>query len=245
MKNLELSRTFSGVKKTPSPLNLPPIELLEKNLEAIEGRIARACARAGRRESSVQLVAVTKKHPPELIRLAYSLGLRHFGENYAQELRDKQTALSDLEGIRWHAIGPLQTKNAKYVAKAGHYFHALENWDVAEELSRRRVGAPLECFIEVNVSKEASKAGLNHHDAEAFLSKVKTLPQLKVVGLMTMPPLTDDPESARLPFRALHALAHRLDLPALSMGSTQDFEVAIEEGATHVRVGTALFGERS
>jgi pyridoxal phosphate enzyme (YggS family) len=217
---------------------------LEKNLEALEGRIAKACARAGRKEHDVQLVAVSKLHPPEMIRRAYDCGIRHFGENYAQELRDKQAALADLPGIRWHAIGPLQTKNAKYVAKAAHVFHALEKLDIAEELSKRRTGDPLDCLVEVNVAHEASKAGLDHGQVAAFVDRVRSLPNLKVTGLMTMPPLTDDPETARLPFRALHALAQRLGLKELSMGSTHDFEVAIEEGATLVRVGTALFGER-
>jgi pyridoxal phosphate enzyme (YggS family) len=217
---------------------------LEKNLEALEGRIARACARAQRPESSVQLIAVSKLHPPEVIRRAYDCGVRHFGENYAQELRDKQAALADLPGIRWHAIGPLQTKNAKYVAKAAHVFHALDKLEIAEELSKRRTGTPLDVLVEVNVAHEASKAGLDHADVPEFVKKVRALPNLNVVGLMTMPPLTDDPEGARLPFRALHALAHRLELPHLSMGSTHDFEVAIEEGATYVRVGTALFGDR-
>jgi PLP dependent protein len=217
---------------------------LEKNLEQIEGRIARACARAARPESSVKLIAVSKLHPPEAIRAAYACGVRDFGENYAQELRDKQAALADLKDLRWHAIGPLQTKNAKYVAKAAHVFHALERLEVAEELSKRRTGEPLECLVEVNVAREASKAGLTHGDAAGFVERIRALPNLKVVGLMTMPPLTDDPESARLPFRALHALSRRLELPHLSMGSTHDFEVAIEEGATLIRVGTALFGER-
>jgi pyridoxal phosphate enzyme (YggS family) len=220
------------------------IAQLEVNLEALEGRIARACARAQRPESSVQLIAVTKLHPPEVIRRAYSLGIRHFGENYAQELRDKQGELSDLPGIRWHAIGPVQTKNAKYVAKAAHTFHALDRLEIAEELSKRRTGTPLECFVEVNAAHEATKAGLDHAAVPDFVKKVRALPNLRIVGLMTMPPLTDDPETARLPFRALHALAHRLELPHLSMGSTHDFEVAIEEGATFVRVGTALFGDR-
>ncbi|MBL8952223.1 MAG: YggS family pyridoxal phosphate-dependent enzyme [Myxococcaceae bacterium] len=217
---------------------------LEKNLEALEGRIARACARAGRREADVQLVAVSKLHPPEVLRRAYACGIRHFGENYAQELRDKQAALADLPGIRWHAIGPVQTKNAKYIAKAAHVFHALEKLEIAAELSKRRTGEPLDCLVEVNVAREASKAGIDHGEVAAFVEQVRALPNLKVTGLMTMPPLTEDPEAARLPFRALHALGQRLGLRELSMGSTHDFEVAIEEGATLVRVGTALFGER-
>jgi PLP dependent protein len=217
---------------------------LEKNLEVLEGRIARACARAGRPEKSVQLIAVSKLHPPELLERAYDCGIRHFGENYAQELRDKQKALEKLPGIRWHAIGPLQTKNCKYVAKAAHVFHALEKLEIAEELSKRRTGEPLDCFVEVNVAREESKAGVDHGEVAAFVEKLRKLSGLRVIGLMTMPPLTEDPETSRLPFRALHALSRRLGLEQLSMGSTHDFEVAIEEGATHVRVGTALFGER-
>jgi PLP dependent protein len=225
----------------------PPVidaATLAANLEAVERRLSEACARARRPRAEVQLVAVTKRHPPELVRLAFAAGLRHFGENYAQELRDKHEALSDCAGLRWHAIGPVQPKNAKYVAKAAHVFHALERLEVAQELSRRRTGAPLDCFIEVNVGGEASKAGLSPGDVATFLEQVKTLPGLAVVGLMTMPPFSDDPETSRPAFRQLAALARRLGLPSLSMGTTGDFEVAIEEGATHVRVGTALFGER-
>jgi PLP dependent protein len=219
-------------------------EALRQNLAAIEARLSAACARAGRTRASVELVAVSKRHPPELIQMAWELGLRHFGENYAQELRDKHEALSACAGLRWHAIGPVQPKNAKYVAKAAHVFHALERFEVAQELSRRRTGSPLSCFVEVNVAHEASKAGVSVSELPAFLTAVRELPQLEVVGLMCMPPLSDDPEASRASFRQLAALARELALPSLSMGTTGDFEVAIEEGATHVRVGTALFGER-
>ncbi|MDX2012545.1 MAG: YggS family pyridoxal phosphate-dependent enzyme [Myxococcaceae bacterium] len=217
---------------------------LATNLDAVERRILEACARAKRPRTQVQLVAVTKRHPPELVRAAYDAGLRHFGENYAQELRDKHEALSDCVGLRWHAIGPVQTKNAKYVAKAAHVFHALERLEVAQELSRRRTGAVLECFIEVNVEGEASKAGLPPDAVPPFVEQVRALPGLQVVGLMTMPPFSEDPEASRPAFQRLAALGKALGLPSLSMGTTGDFEVAIEEGATHVRVGTALFGER-
>lgn len=219
-------------------------ETLRHNLVALEARLSAACERAGRTRASVELVAVSKRHPPELIQLAWELGLRHFGENYAQELRDKHEALSACAGLRWHAIGPVQPKNAKYVAKAAHVFHALERFEVAQELSRRRTGSPLSCFVEVNVAHEASKAGVSVSELPAFLTAVRELPQLEVVGLMCMPPLSDDPEASRASFRQLAALARELALPSLSMGTTGDFEVAIEEGATHVRVGTALFGER-
>ncbi len=217
---------------------------LQANFAAVEARVAAACARAGRPRDAVTLVAVSKKHPPELVRLAWELGHRDFGENYAQELRDKHQLLADCPGLRWHAIGPVQPKNARYVAKAAHTFHALERLDVAEELSRRRTGAPLPCLIEVNVAGEASKAGLAPDAVEAFLHEVRRLPHLELVGLTAMPPFVDDPEENRPHFEATAALARRLGLSQLSMGTTSDFEAAIACGATLVRVGTALFGER-
>lgn len=219
-------------------------EVLAANLRDVEQRVAAACVRAGRNRGDVQLIAVTKRHPPELVRMAWDAGLRHFGENYAQELRDKHEALSSCAGLRWHAIGPLQPKNAKYVAKAAHVFHALERLEVAQELSRRRTGAPLTCFVEVNVAGEASKAGIAPGEVASFLEQIKGLPNLELTGLMCMPPLADEPEASRPAFKALAQLAKELALPCLSMGTTGDFEIAIEEGATHVRVGTALFGER-
>lgn len=218
---------------------------LAANFAAVEARIAAACARAGRPRESVKLVAVSKLHPPELIRLAWELGHRDFGENYAQELRDKHVALEACAGLRWHAIGPVQPKNARYVAKAATVFHALERLEVAQELSRRRAGAPLECLLEVNVAGEASKAGLSPAELPAVLEAVRELPNLRVTGLTTMPPLRDDAEPSRPYFEALRALAREHGLAELSMGTTGDFEVAIEEGATLVRVGTALFGHRA
>jgi len=217
---------------------------LQSNFAAVEARIVAACARAGRARDAVKLIAVSKLHPPELIRLAWELGHRDFGENYAQELRDKHVALADCAGLTWHAIGPVQPKNAKYVAKAAHVFHAVERLEVAQELSRRRTGAPLRCLLEVNVAGEDSKAGVAPAELPALLDAVRALPNLEVVGLTTMPPLHDDAERSRPAFKALRALAEQHGLRELSMGTTSDFEVAIEEGATLVRVGTALFGHR-
>jgi len=214
-------------------------------LAAVRERVAAACRRAKREPSSVELIAVSKLQPPEAIRAAYAAGHRVFGENYAQELRDKAKALADLRGLRWHAIGPLQTNKAKYVAQAAHAFHALDRREVAEELSRRRTGEPLVCFLEVNVAGEASKSGVAPDAAGRLLEEVRALPGLAIAGLMAMPPLHADPEASRPAFRQLRALGERLGLSELSIGSTSDFEVAIEEGATHVRVGTAIFGERA
>lgn len=218
---------------------------LAANFAAVEARVADACLRAGRPRSDVTLVAVSKLHPPELIRLAWELGYRDFGENYAQELRDKHLALADCLGLRWHAIGPVQSKNAKYVAKAAHVFHALERLDIAQELARRRTGSALKCLVEVNIAGEGSKAGVAPTQVPALISAVHGLAGLEVVGLTAMPPLNDNPQASRPHFEAVSALARSLALPQLSMGTTADFEVAIEAGATLIRVGTALFGERS
>jgi hypothetical protein len=219
-------------------------EQLADNFAEVEARVAAACARAGRPRASVQLVAVSKLQPVELVRLAWQLGQRDFGENYAQELRDKHAALADCAGVRWHAIGPVQPKNAKYVAKAAWRFHALERLDVAQELSRRRTGGPLPCLVEVNVAQEHSKAGVAPEEVAPLVAAARALPGLEVTGLTAMPPLGLDPSASRPHFRAVAALARSLQLPELSMGTTSDFEVAIEEGATLVRVGTALFGPR-
>ncbi|WP_375760482.1 YggS family pyridoxal phosphate-dependent enzyme [Corallococcus exercitus] len=216
------------------------------NLARVRERVARACASAGRPESSVTLVAVSKLKPAALIREAYAAGQRDFGENYAQELRDKAEELKDLEGLRWHAIGSLQTNKVKYVARVAHAFHALERLDVAAELSKRRAGSsPLPCYVELNLGGEDTKHGLTPDALGGFLAQVRELPNLQVVGLMALPPPTDDVARMREGFARLRELAQAHALTALSMGTTHDFEQAILEGATAVRVGTAIFGERS
>jgi pyridoxal phosphate enzyme (YggS family) len=214
------------------------------NLAAVRRRIENACARSGRALESVELIAVSKLHKATLIRDCHAAGQRDFGENYAQELRDKAVELADIPDLRWHAIGPLQTNKAKYVAKHAHAFHALDNSNLAEELSRRRSGQALRCYIEVNLASEQSKAGLDPANVAAFLDSVRRLPGLQIVGLMSLPPLANDPERSRPYFKSLRELGVKLKLSELSMGTTADFEVAIEEGATAVRVGTAIFGER-
>jgi len=214
------------------------------NLAAVRRRMESACARAGRAPESVELIAVSKLHGATLIRDCYSAGQRDFGENYAQELRDKAVTLADLADLRWHAIGPLQTNKAKYVAKHARAFHALDSVKLAEELSRRRSGEALRCYIEVNLASEESKTGLDPAEVGAFLDSVRRLPGLEVVGLMCLPPLASDPETSRPYFKRLRELALALQLSGLSMGTTADFEIAIEEGSTAVRVGTAIFGER-
>lgn len=216
-----------------------------ERLSQIRARVAAACARAGRPVESVTLVAVSKLKPAALIREAYEAGQRDFGENYAQELRDKAAELVGLEGLRWHAIGPLQTNKVKYVTKVAHAFHALDRLEVAQELSKRRADAPLPCYAEVNVGGEQTKSGLQPEALGPFLEAVRALPGLRLEGLMSLPPPTENLEQARGYFRQLRELARAHGLAGLSMGTTHDFELAIEEGATLVRVGTAIFGERS
>lgn len=215
-------------------------------LEAVRQRVAQACARSGREPTSVRLLAASKFQPDDAVREAYAAGHRDFGENYAQALRDRAEALGDLPELRLHAIGPLQTNKVKYVARAATAFHALDRVEVAAELSRRRDGLPIDVFLEVNIGGEESKHGVAPADVGALLAAVRLLPSLTVVGLMAMPPMPDNfvPEMSRPYFRALRELAALHGLPELSMGTTEDFEVAIEEGATVVRVGRLIFGAR-
>ena len=207
----------------------------------ILGRVEAAALRVGRSPADVRVIAVSKFQPDELVRDAWADGQRDFAENYAQDLRDRAARLVDLEGARWHAIGPLQQNKVKYVAKVASSFHALERLDVAEELSRRRVDDPIEALVQIHLGDEETKAGIEAHDLPAFLASTRQLPGLRVVGLMAMPPL-EDAEAARPWFRVLRELAANNGLPRLSMGTTADFEVAIEEGATDVRIGRSIFG---
>lgn len=217
---------------------------MSQDLDSVRARIAAACARAGRPVDSVTLIAVSKRQPSSAIVEGHGLGLRDFGENYAQELRDKARELSGLEDLRWHAIGPLQLNKVRYVAAVAHAFHALDRLELAEALSQRRTGTPLEVFLEVNLEAEATKSGVSPEALGPLLDGVRALPGLRPVGLMALPPLVSAPEESRAAFRRLRELGQSVGLSGLSMGTTADFEVAIEEGATHVRVGTAIFGER-
>ncbi len=223
---------------------------VRERLAQVRERVDAACARAGRAPEEVSLLAVSKLMPASLIEEAFAAGQRDFGENYAQELRDKAKDLAALPELRWHAIGPLQSNKAKYVADVAYAFHALDRLGIAQELSKRRVSGPgavlppLRCFLEVNVAAEGTKSGVAPEAAEGLLDQVRALPGLEVVGLMALPPLEEDPERMRGHFRILRACAERLGLRELSIGTTADFEIAIEEGATIVRVGTAIFGAR-
>lgn len=227
---------------------------LKARIEAVRDRIQKACARAGRSRDSVRLVAVSKRKPADMIRSAYDLGLRDFGENYAQELRDKARQLEDLDEITWHFIGPIQRNKVRYLVGRAALLHAVDSVEVVDALQGRaqRMGVEQSLLVEVHLSGEASKAGVRPEDLAALLDHLATTPNLRCVGLMSMPPLDAPGGSARPYFARLRELAEeqsRIERPnvsllELSMGMTSDFEAAIEEGATLVRVGTAIFGPR-
>lgn len=216
--------------------------MLKESLERVEERIAVAAARAGRRREDILLLAVTKKFPAAVIREAYDLGLREFGENYVQEFEDKSAPLLSLPGARFHLIGHLQSNKA---AKAAKLFSAIQTVDTAK-LARRLNEAhrPLDVWIELKLSPEQSKAGAPPEALAEVEEAVLSSSNLRLRGLMTMPPWTADPEESRPYFQALRKLASEHGLTGLSMGMSHDLEAAIEEGATVVRIGTALFGPR-
>jgi pyridoxal phosphate enzyme (YggS family) len=220
------------------------------NLADVGSRIAEAAADAGRDPSSVTLVAVSKVHPAAAIREAYAAGQRHFGENYAQELRDKARELADLPDLRWHFIGHLQRNKAKYVAPAAALVETVDSLRLARELSRQaeRSERQLGCLVQVNVGGEEQKSGCEPEETEEILAAVEAADRLELHGLMTIPPFDLEADETRKWFVALRELRETLGgakrLPQLSMGMSHDFDVAIEEGATIVRVGTAIFGPR-
>ena len=215
-------------------------------------RVAQACARAGRRPEEVKILGAAKKQPPEKIREAFEAGLRLVGENYVQEAQKKREALADLP-LTWHLIGPLQTNKARHAVKIFDLVETVDRLAIAHELDKRaaKVGRVLPVFIEVNVGGEETKAGVAPEELPALAETVLSLPHLKLQGLMTIPPYRENPEEVRPFFTKLRELLEDLKrrfpeapLAELSMGMSHDFEIAIEEGATIVRVGTALFGPR-
>jgi len=226
---------------------------LKDNIARVQERIAEACRRAGRRPEDVKLVAVSKTVPPDRIRAAYDAGLRDFGENRVQEANAKRAALSDLT-VTWHLVGHLQTNKAKLARELFHCVHSLDSLRLAQKLDEAAVcsGDRLPVLIEVNLGEEQTKSGVREQDVLALAEQVGRLSTLELSGLMVLPPFFEDPEQARPFFRRLRELARTIEaanLPGvsmreLSMGMSHDFEVAIEEGATMVRIGTAIFGRR-
>jgi pyridoxal phosphate enzyme (YggS family) len=224
---------------------------ISSNIDAIKQRIALAALRAGRDPLSIKLMAVTKTVGPERIGKAIEAGLTMLGENYVQEAKDKITAIGDQ--AQWHMIGHLQTNKAKYAVKLFDFVHSVDRLELAQELDKRarQINRKLNILIEVN-SGEESKSGIEKTQALELVRHVAVLPNLSVRGLMTMAPYSDNPENSRPYFKALRDLRDdinragitNIQMDELSMGMTDDFEVAIEEGATIIRIGRAIFGKR-
>jgi hypothetical protein len=228
---------------------------LAERLQGIQDRIARACGDAGRDPGEVTLVCVSKTVSAEAIREAYQAGARDFGENYGQHLRDKARELADLPDLRWHFIGALQRNKVKYAAGKVALVHSVDSAELIEEVQRRAAaaGRTQAVLVQLNLSGERTKSGAPEAELEGLLDRFAGCSHCACAGLMTMPPFFDDPQRARPLFARLRELRDRaaatprpnVELRQLSMGMSGDFEVAVEEGATIVRVGTAIFGERA
>ena len=224
-----------------------------ENYRAIEEKVENACLRAGRKREDVTLIAVSKTKPVSMIHELLPLGVRDFGENKVQELTEKEELLP--KDIRWHMIGHLQRNKVKYVVGKACMIHSVDSLRLAEEISKealkKQISVPI--LVEVNVAGEESKFGVSVQEAPFLVEQICRLPGIEVKGLMTIAPYVEDPEENRIVFRNLRKLSvdiggknfDNVTMDILSMGMTGDYEVAIEEGATHVRVGTGIFGERN
>ncbi len=229
------------------------MDMIRENLMDVERRIQQACLRSGRERSAVKLIAVSKTKPASMIQEAAAAGMLDFGENKPQELRDKYELLP--KNYRWHMIGNLQRNKVKYVVGRAVMIHSLGSEELAETIEKEaeKKNLVMPVLAEVNMAGESSKQGLSPGETEAFLRRISSMKHLKVMGLMTIAPMTEFPEENRVYFRDLRNLAvdiarkniDNVNMYELSMGMTGDFEVAIEEGATMVRVGTGIFGARN
>lgn len=227
-------------------------EMLTENLCEVEKNIAAACERAGRKREEVTLIAVSKTKPVSMLEIIYQEGVREFGENKVQELSQKCVQMP--EDIHWHMIGHLQRNKVKQVIGKACLIHSVDTLRLAEQIEAEaaKLGFIVPVLLEVNAAQEESKFGMLISETEEFVRKAALLPHLRIKGLMTIAPYVGNPEDNRIHFRNLKQLsvdiAHKnidnVDMDILSMGMTNDYEVAIEEGATHVRVGTGIFGER-
>ncbi len=224
----------------------------EKAWQVARQRITDAARAAGRAPDSILMLAVSKTFPASAIRALHALGQRAFGENYVQEARGKQGELADLQDIRWHLIGPLQSNKAGVAAESFDCVETLDRAQIAERLARARASSarPLDVLVQVNVSGEASKHGVAPAEAVALASYVATIPNLRLRGIMGIPQPTADHERLRAQFRTLKGCYDAcadagLDVDTLSMGMSADLELAVAEGATEVRIGTAIFGPRN
>lgn len=216
---------------------------IAERLNRVRERIAIAARHTGRDPDSVTLVAVSKRKPAQDIVAAYAAGQRDFGENYVQEFEAKSAALRPLGDAHFHLIGKLQSNKAKRAAGLFGTIHTIDSVKLVRRLEQS--GRPLDVFLEVKLSPEPTKSGLDVELVSTVRDAVDAAPHLHLAGLMTMPPWSEDPERSRVYFRQLRDLADSFGITGLSMGMSHDLEVAIEEGATHVRVGTAIFGKRS
>ena len=227
--------------------------MLRENLQEVEERIQEACRRAGRDRSEVTLVAVSKTKPVAILQEAYDLGVRVFGENKVQEIREKYEALP--KDIEWHMIGHLQTNKVKYIVDKARLIHSVDSLRLAEVIEKEaeKHNRIVDILLEVNVAEEESKFGLKMPEVIPMAEKVVQLPHIRLRGLMTIAPFVENPEKNRAIFANLHDLyvdikEKNIDngtVSILSMGMTNDYEVAIEEGATMVRIGTGIFGARN
>ena len=226
--------------------------MLSDNLHEVQENIRKACERSGRNPEDVTLIAVSKTKPVSDIEQIYAAGIREFGENKVQEMNDKQKVLPG--DINWHMIGHLQRNKVKYIVDNVAMIHSVDSVRLAEEISKEAVkkNVAVDILVEVNVAKEESKFGLYTEDVRQFVEQISKLPGINIKGLMTSAPFVDNPEDNRQYFRKLKDLsvdinAKNIDnvhMDFLSMGMTNDYVVAVEAGATHVRVGTAIFGHR-
>ena len=227
--------------------------MIKDNLEIVEKNIQNACDRAGRKRSEVTLIAVSKTKPVSDIRQAMDCGITVFGENKVQEIKDKTEEIK--EPLSWHMIGHLQANKVKYLPGRVCMIHSVDNVKLAQEIEKQfaKTDEKIDVLIEVNMAQEESKFGLSAEDTPEFVKEICELPHLNIRGLMTIAPYTENPESNRQYFKGLRELKERINsmnlpgvlMDTLSMGMTGDYEVAIEEGATFVRVGTGIFGERN
>lgn len=227
--------------------------MIQENLHQVENKILTACERSGRKPEDVTLIAVSKTKPMEMIKELYAAGKKEFGENKAQEMKEKCDCLS--KDIKWHFIGHLQTNKVKYVVGRAAMIHSIDSLHLAETVNREceKKGCTVSVLVEVNVAGEDTKFGVKPEETEHLIREIAKLPYVHVCGLMTIAPFVENPEENRWIFRILHNLSvdisgkniDNIDMNVLSMGMTNDYEVAVEEGATHVRVGTGIFGERN
>jgi pyridoxal phosphate enzyme (YggS family) len=240
--------------------------MIRDNIELVKRNIDKACSKAGRDKSEVTLIAVSKTKPLSAIEEAMDCGQKVFGENKVQEIREKTEALAERTGIAtgisepltekvaFHMIGHLQANKVKYLPGKVCMIHSVDNVKLAEEIEKQfaKNDMNIDVLIEVNMAAEDTKFGLSPEEAPAFVKEISTLPHLNIRGLMTIAPYTDDPESNRVYFKGLRDLKDKINamnipgvqMDTLSMGMTGDYMVAVEEGATFVRVGTGIFGER-